>query len=487
MYQLTQRGPGTKALELLTRLLQLTEQSERTNWPLHIRTAKGLSRVCGRQKSVMNALVSLTRKATDMIGAATMSSELAYQQMMVGMHHEAIRIYREVCRSDCASIEALCGLVHCLILSGELEDATQQLDFMLIAFDCSTSAYLCYIQGLLVRHTTKNQHKHLRFIERAEELRTLGSSKANFLDVYDMYVLQDPDFVTMLASEYLEHMQPSSADFGGIASIGELMQPEAAKHGLELLEKTTAQFPGIIQAHLLLAHAHRIMRQWEKAHLVLKKAIAVEPQCADAHLLLAAILVSRDAGSDAEEALQDALACDFHIRNKSAYHRVKATILSKRCAHRDALQHLKVAAGLTDAQLDYTIGSMHMPSLQLFETSSAYIELSSVYVALNDMDQAESVLLEAESKFRDTPAESSILVALTELAVKLGKVDLAVRIMNLVPTTKSTYLIAQHCKAQCYLEARHDKLSFMSCYRDMARSSPSVITLERSMPVSTQC
>jgi len=466
LVRMTQNSDETATIEELHLMFKSMERYESTNAMLYFQTACSLSRVSGRRAPVIQLVMTLCKRAVDLDPTnAEYVVELAHQKAMLGDYHGAMLTYREAGRNDEANLAALYGTIYCQVMIAELEDAEQQLDFLLtISESIDQSAQLPYLKALLAWRRERNEIEHVRLLRKAEKLHFQKvANQVVVVSIFDSYRVLDPDFLIQLAKEFLIH-----------AKAGSNCTDDAVNRGINILERVVDQVPGLIEAHLLAAGAQFATGQFDVAARTLDVALECDSQSAPAHLLMAQLEIARNNFRGADTALEQAIACDFEVRKAPAY----ALVKSKLCLHKGSpnealgtLHDAMRASGVRDGA--------EMPAVSLSERVALFITLGEVFAGLGRFDEATSILAEARERFRGTPEEARVIMSSSMLAAKRNDFDNAVSILCDIPQASSAYIDAMKLKAKLYLTVKHDKCAYVQCFQDLVALDPSVATYEQ--------
>ena len=220
----------------------------------------------------------------------------------------------------------------------------------------------------------------------------LVASQAPFYDL----VLLSPDFMTLLAVEFLRHMEPpmpisvlssstagmsadgededgngygnSSNPVGGLAALsgggfggsssGEghsglgsnTEAGRAVEAGVDLLTNVLKLCPGIMCAYIELARCHMAQGMYEEASRVLHQCLALQPHCSAALVALAKVEVLRMNASAADRSLEHALSCDFSVRSVHLFRLVQATVRAQQGRADEAIKEIEALMALPEIQ-----------------------------------------------------------------------------------------------------------------------------------------
>jgi len=477
LMQMTQKVDEETAVAQLQLLSKSMERYEGVNAKLFFETARSLSRVSGKRAKILGLLSQFCEKAITLDPSrAEYVAELAHEKAMLGDYAGAMEMYREAGRSDETNLAALYGTIYCQVMTGELEDAEQQLEFIAAISDSiDQSPQLPYLKALIAWRRSGDASEHVQLLEQAEKLHFRGLTDRSVSSIFNNFYGLDPDFLIQLAKEYLQHLRfqdPSSAR----AQLGS-SPAGAVNRGIEILERVSAQAPGLIEAHLLVAHARLAVGQLEAATRTLNLALSLDSQSAAAHLLMARLALAQDNHRGASNSLEQAIACDFQVRKAPSYALVKARLCAYEGNHDEALKTLQEALRLPGVRDGIPAGAPG--SVPHAERAAVFVDLADILATLSQFHEAMSILAEAQERFRGTSEEIRVLMSNSLLAIKRNDFDGAIQMLNGVPQSSPAYVHAQQAKANFYLSVRHDKRAYTQCFRDLVGFDPSAQSYER--------
>lgn len=463
--------------EQLRRMIKSMEIYEGLNADLFYKTARTLSRLTDRKPQIMNFISRICKKAIQLNPSLTSIyiMELAYEKTMLCDYDSAMESYREAGRSDETNIAALYGTIYSHIMMGELRDAEQQLDFLVaISESIEPSAHLPFLTALLAWRHLGDANKHAEFLEQAEILHFKSVANYKAPDTYEKYFLLNPDFLIQLAKEYILHLQ-FAVKLMHVGKARAVAQSSAVRRGMDILEHVSREAPGLVEPYLILAHTQFTLGEFEAATRVVNIALNCDARSALAHLLAAQLALTKGNTRGAYSALDQATACDFHVRRAPAYALVKAELYLLEEDPGRALQILHDAIQLPGIR-DIVTGQGVVP---VSERVAVFVNLANVLSGLNRFAEAASILAEARVRFVGTSEEARVLMSSSFLAIKCNDFDRAVVILDAVPKSSSVYACVQHFKANLYLTERHDKHTYMQCFRDLVNFSQSAHSYEQ--------
>jgi|TARA_B110000285_G_C15081688_1_gene593862 tetratricopeptide repeat protein 21B len=131
-YLLTRENDIDYVLEKLEELMQAMRYNEAKNADLFYNMSRLFARYCGRRDTVLaKTLLMLEEAVTLQPENADYHSEIAHQKCMLGEYATAYTIYQKASSFDETNQTPLYGMIYCKIKQDQLEDAGQQLDFLI--------------------------------------------------------------------------------------------------------------------------------------------------------------------------------------------------------------------------------------------------------------------------------------------------------------------------------------------------------------------
>ena len=478
LMEMTQRADEQVALAQLQLLSKSLDRYEGANAKLFFETARSLSRVSGGRAKILRLLSHFCEKAIKLDPSkAEYVAELAHEKSMLGDYAGAMEMYRDAGRSDETNLAALYGTIYCQVMTGELEDAEQQLEFITAISDSiDQSPQLPYLKALIAWRRSGNAVENINLLVQAERIHFRGLTDRGGTNVFEMFFKLDPDFLIQLAKEYLQHMRFED-NSSARSPVGSSAPTDAVSRGIEILERVSGQVPGLIEAHLLVAHARFAIGQFKAATRTLNLALGLDSQSAAAHLLMARLALAESNHRGATNALEQAIACDFQVRKAPSYALVKAKLFAYEGDHDDALKILQEALRLPGVRDCIPAGAPGFVALA--ERAAVFVDLAATLATLSQFHEAMNILAEAQERFRGTSEEIRVLMSNSLLAIKRNDFDGAIQMLNEVPQSSSAYVHAQQAKANFYLDVRHDKRAYTQCFRDLVGLDPSARSYER--------
>ena len=247
------------------------------------------------------------------------------------------------------------------------------------------------------------------------------------------------------------------------------------RRGMDILEHVSREAPGLVEPYLILAHTQFTLGEFEAATRVVNIALNFDTRSAPVHLLAAQLALANGNTRGAGGALDQATACDFHVRKAPAYALVKAELYLLEEDPEGALKILRDAIQLPGIRDIVTTQGV----VPVSERVAVFVNLANVLSGLNRFAEAASILAEARVRFAGTSDEARVLMSSSMLAIKCNDFDKAISILDGVPKSSPVYVCVQHFKANLYLTERHDKHTYMQCFRDLVDFSPSAHSYEQ--------
>ena len=118
-------------LELLTQLSTILQKESLSAVQSYLETAQLFSRLSNSDKDTLEITIRMVSKACDReVDNYECRIEYARQLRCLGRYDDAIAQYRFASNIETDRVEALEGVILCLVLSGAREEAVQQIEFV---------------------------------------------------------------------------------------------------------------------------------------------------------------------------------------------------------------------------------------------------------------------------------------------------------------------------------------------------------------------
>lgn len=475
---LVHSGSSSNAAETLGRIKKLAaaiSKREGRNAALMCETAASLARVCGREAAILQITINLAETATRLDEQAVYFEELGYQLSLAGSLASAADAFHTAARLSPTSVAAVHGQILCQVLDGVYADAAQQLELLaLVQGSEAQTPRSAFLHALLNWRKDHRLDLHEAALDEARDsheryLEELQMAGAAACDVHARFIAADPDFMVRIGQEYLLHPNPARGTTFRSRSAGS--PPSAFEKGILVLESVLRLAPAALPARLVMAKSHYASGAYDKAATALSVLLAARPDYSPARLLSAQVAVARGDHRAATSALEQALAGDFTVRSSPVYHLARAQALKHSGSLEEAREALEEALRLPGVR-DRTTPSDTL-SLTARDRAAIFLELADIASAQGDMRVTKEIMAEAQPLLQGTPEEVHVLVASSELAIRSGEFDRAVKLLTGIAPDSPIYVAAQMVKASVYLSHRHDKRAYAQCYRDLVAADPS--------------
>lgn len=340
IYKAVREGKVQDCDEMLDRLLNAVDNIEPNNATLCCRLAEPLLHLACENDSLLLYAKALTqracRHAPRSVKSNVMHASILRQR---GELKEALEYYKEASRIDTEEgsgddLRAAYGQVHVQILLGQLNDADEQLDFLLDVESSNKSSYLLYLQALMAyqRSTPSESNATDMF--------------ANAVDIHRerlQELRRDVDFFSCkLEPELLKNAAQCLLAINGYEPKQEWEStPRELQYTIKALDFILRSAPGVLCAQQVIARARFLNNELDKALQAATTSLEQNEGQAHMHMLLSQIRLAREEYREAEDALEETLSCSFALRNTPQYTIVKASILLKKNETHEAIRLLE--------------------------------------------------------------------------------------------------------------------------------------------------
>ncbi|XP_023227553.1 tetratricopeptide repeat protein 21B-like [Centruroides sculpturatus] len=467
LYSLCREGDHNQAAEKLVELLHIFDISEPKNALLRYESARLFSKICGRQNKILQHTYALAEKAADLDTLnADYVTELGHQCLFQGKLRESMKFYRNASKLDESSVDALLGVIHCQILEGQMEAASQQLELLKeIHKSTGLTPEMLFLSGFISQKEGKNPEEVMGYLNECVDKHLSITERMPFSFSYFEFL--DPDFLLLILDIYLHYVpdQPITS--------GQPMPP-ALKRCQSILHSVISVCPGLQKASFLLGKLKYLAGDIPAAQGILQRCLEQDASFSDARLLLAQILLHQGNFQSANQALEVALSYNFEIRDHIQFHLIKARIQKEQKQFEEALKTLQ--AGMIVAGIKATSANKKKPKQEISvnDKVSLYLEIADTHRQLDQQHEAAKIMQDAINEFHGTPEEVRITVANADLALARGDVELALNVLRNIGSDQPYYLQAREKMADIYLNHRKDRRLFASCYREVVEKFPTV-------------
>lgn len=213
-YLLTRENDLEYVCEKLDELIQAMKYNEPNNSDLFYNMSRLFSRYCGRREQIIEKTLKMLEEAVYLAPEnADFHSEIAHQKCMLGDYAEAYQIYQKASTFDETNQTPLYGMIYCKIKQDQLEDAGQQLDFLIeISENQQKTPDHAYLEAIICWRTRQDSQQAVKLLDQSLNLH-ITQTKTSSSNI-DFYIRLSADFLLQLAQEYLIHCgsKPISAN-----------------------------------------------------------------------------------------------------------------------------------------------------------------------------------------------------------------------------------------------------------------------------------
>lgn len=264
LFLLSREGRTKDAAQQIRELFDALKKVEPANPELFHEIAKCNARLSDRNAEVLQCNLALMEQAVQLNPeSGVFRAERGYQRSLLEDYPEAMESYKEALKLDESNEIALHGLIYCQIKLGQLDDASQQMEFLsVIQESIGASAGFVFLEALLSWQKEKDRPKQVRLLQKAVQIHMDKLKEIiQLADVstHELMSQLNPLFLVEVASEFLAH--DAGAANGGSGSVGsgsngsDDSATAIVAKGISILEKLVNKSPGFIRAQFVLAQA----------------------------------------------------------------------------------------------------------------------------------------------------------------------------------------------------------------------------------------
>ncbi|XP_068223465.1 tetratricopeptide repeat protein 21B-like [Palaemon carinicauda] len=469
LYTLCRQGNCEDAAHGLRSLYSEMDKSEPNNASLFIHMAQLFSRLCGRNRLILEETFMMASKAAKIdTSSAEYLTEVGYQCLLQGRNKEATKYYKNATKLDESSVAALTGIISCQLLEGQVYMAEQQLEFLKeVQRSLGASPDILYLSAVLGRMKNQPSDKILELLNEAIENHFKSYRSLSFGATY--LAALNPDFLLLIVNESLLYVpnQPSSTGAAGSN------MPPIMNRILLVLEAITRACPALLAALILSARIKYITGDVKTAASSLQNVLDnIDSTSAEAHLLMAQIQLFQGNYKQAQQSLEVGLSYNFEVREQPTYHLVRARVLKKEGQYAEAIKTLKSCLSLVNTRPTTTKGTRNKAEMTLPDRVSVFLELCDAYRLNNQPEEASNIMTQAMTEFQGTGEEIRLNIASADLALQRGDVEHALSMLRNIGPGQQYYLEARDKMASIYLNHLKDKRMFASCYKEVVEKNP---------------
>ncbi|XP_078391007.1 tetratricopeptide repeat protein 21B [Cetorhinus maximus] len=467
LHSLCKEGDVAEAENYVKQLISALEKREPQNPKLYLSVAVLLSRMCGRNQTILDQAYSLVERSRYMAPTdAQIATELGFQLVLQGKLQDAVKQYTEAMKLNETNMPALTGRIQAEILLGHLEDADQQLELLkeMQGF-IGTSAELSYLQAVLAVDKGKEPKVIIKFLNRAIDIHF--SSLEDLPLGLEYYEKLNPEFLLDIVKKLLA-LCPDQPVLQG-QPLSPLLRQSAM-----ILEPVVKAAPGIKELLYIMAKIRYMSGNLNTAQATLQQYLQLDPSYADGHLLMAQIYLAQCNFKECSHSLEMGLSYNFQVREHPIYHLIKARALKKMGKITEAITTLKMAISLPGVRRGST-GREKWASVNInvSDRVSVYLELVDAHHSNGEQHEATKVMQDAILEFAGTPEETRVTISNVDLALSQDDVETAFSMLRSILPEQPYYIEAQKKLAEIYLHKQRAQTLYIRCYIDLHERFPS--------------
>ena len=464
LHALVWDGNAGDVLAVIGQLIEAVEAAEPKNHKLMYSVATPLARGAGKDPAVLELFHKLMAKALQLApGVPDYLVTCAYIQQVRGHLDEAAAMYENAGNMsmdvNTASIE---GVIHCLLLTGDLDRAADQLEFlneMGVTFGkSSTSSFLDII--LMI----KRGQDHETVLDALDDALADLGAKLKALKM-------GAGFLAELNPNVLLDVVGILLDQCGSVPRGATEPPmPLLKKVNQVLQLVARYAPCIKQAKLFAARSSYLNGDMNAAQRKAQECLRRSPTDPDCLLLLAQIFLHQGKPKSALQAMENAVSHDFAVRELPQYTLVRAHVHAAEREYAEvvaACERLMALPGFK--ALD---AGGQAAGLAPAEKASVYVMCAETLSKLGEGARAEGLIQEGMQIFESTPEAVRLVIAHCKHLVTQGKADFALKRLGRVPLESPHFLKAKIAMADIYLRHKNDKQMYAECYMELVEKHP---------------
>lgn len=263
LFLLSREGKTRDASQQIRELFDALKKVEPSNPELYHEIAKCNARLSDRNPEVLQCNLALMEQAVHLNPeSGVFRAERGYQRSLLEDYPEAMESYKEALKLDESNEIALHGLIYCQIKLGQLDDASQQMEFLsVIQESIGASAGFVFLQALLSWQKEKDRPKQVKLLQRAVQIhmdKLKETIQLADVSTHELMSQLNPIFLVEVASEFLKQdVAGSPTTMGSSSGSSDDASPASAivAKGISILEKLVNKSPGFVRAQFVLAQA----------------------------------------------------------------------------------------------------------------------------------------------------------------------------------------------------------------------------------------
>ncbi|XP_051872097.1 tetratricopeptide repeat protein 21B-like [Pristis pectinata] len=464
LHTLSKMEEKSEAENHVKELINALEKREPQNPKLHHRVAVILSRMCGRNQTILDQVYNLVERAFYMDPTdSQIATELGYQLILQEKPWLAVKQYTEAMKLDEANIPAMTGRIRAEILLGHIEDAEQQLEFLKEVQEfIGTSGELAYLQAVLAANKGRGPKVIIKFLNQAVDIHFTSLQDVPLSVEY--FEKLNPEFLLDIVKTFLS-LCPDQPVLQG-QPLSPLLRQSAM-----ILEPVFKAAPGIKEVLYIMAKIRYLSGNLSTAQAILYQYLQTDPSFADGHLLMAQIYLSQGNFKECSHSLELGLSYNFQVRDRPIYHLIKAKSLKKMGNIAEAITILKIAIGLPGVRRSSN-GKDNVANISISDRVSVYLELAEAQHLNNEQHEAIKVMQDAIHEFAGTTEEPRITIANVDLCLSRDDIETAFSMLKSIHPRQPYYIEAQEKLAEIYLHKKKDRRLYIKCYKDLCEQFP---------------
>lgn len=260
LFLLSREGRTKDAAQQIREIFDALKKVEPANPELFHEIAKCNARLSDRNAEVLQCNLALMEQAVQLNPeSGVFRAERGYQRSLLEDYPEAMESYKEALKLDESNEVALHGLIYCQIKLGQLEDASQQMEFLsVIQESIGASASFVFLQALLSWQKEKDRAKQVRLLQTAVQIhmdKLKETIQLADVSTHELMSQLNPLFLVEVASEFLAQDATGAANGSGGSNGSDDSATAIVAKGINILEKLVNKSPGFIRAQFVLAQA----------------------------------------------------------------------------------------------------------------------------------------------------------------------------------------------------------------------------------------
>ncbi|XP_056594035.1 tetratricopeptide repeat protein 21B isoform X2 [Triplophysa dalaica] len=447
----------------LQSIINAVEITEPNNSSLHAEIAAPISRLCGHNTEILQMLTVFMRRVSSRSPVASdVMCELGYLLALQNMYKEAHECYSTALKTDDKTPTASVGLITCLLMCDQLEEAIQQLAAFCEAQESlGNIAEVLLLKAVSLRKQRGDEETVVQLLKDATELHFSALHGLSYSVEYLRFL--DVNFLLQIVQMHMELNQDLDPGVPGKT------QALWLKHSYLILERIIRAAPGISASCYLMAYVKFLQGDVRGAQGLLDVCVERGFRTVEVCLLQAGLQLHTGDHSTALNSLQSAVSFNFQIIDQIQFNLMKARALVRSGDLKSAIQCLNITMN-TPGVRQASEGSQSSVSIR--ERVCVYLELTEALRLDGDQHAAAEVLQEAILRFKGTSEETRVTLVSVDLALMRNDVDAAVVILQNILPHESIYIQAREKLAHIYLERKNNKKLYIACYREISEQLP---------------